>query len=65
MEAALPGLAGAGAAADPPLVLRQALLGLLPHVAGILQPFLLEWRSVTFRMMGWETMVMASSLVCT
>lgn len=37
---------------------------LLPHVAGILQPFLLEWRSVMFRMMGWETTVTASSLVC-
>ena len=38
---------------------------LVYQVAGILQPFLLEWRSVMLRMMGWEMTVMASSLVST
>ena len=35
------------------------------HVAGILQPFLLLWRSVMLRMTGWLTTVTASSLVST
>lgn len=35
------------------------------QVAGILQPFLLVWRSVMLRMMGCDTTVMASSLVST
>lgn len=34
-------------------------------MAGILQPFLLVWRSVTLRMIGWDTTVIASSFVRT